>query len=186
MTVNVCSSPPDLNLQRLPERVLVAEILLGDGLGQHHAVRVRERRRRVAVEEGEGEDVEEGRPGEVDPLGELHVAPANAVGESVEADGVLDLGEVGVEPVGEGQWRGDVDEVHALLVLLQPHPVDPVGALVEPVVGQLVPDVEREEERRRDAEPEPDHVDGRGASLAAERAEGDDEVVLQHGGADYS
>ena len=151
-------------------------------LGQYGSERVVEDGRRVACEEREGEHLEQRRVGQVGigierfaPFPEQH-CPADELGHA------LGLREGGAHLVGHD--RGDFVVVFRLAAgrgFLDQHPVDAVALDVEVVVAPLVADEQQDEQAAGHPHGQPDHVDGRVACVLAEGAEGDEEVVLQHG-----
>ena len=170
-------------LQRPANDVGAVEIAAGGTFIDYDGMRVVEGGIRVAGDHGQGEDLEDRRVGEGEVMLEDVVValPHQLVARVAEPDHLLDLrigsDQRGAEQFGDGGgFEPGVIEVDILI-----DPIDTVGARVVAVVTELIGDVQ--DDQQTDAEPgsEPDDVEGGKALTFPEAAEGDLEIVAEHG-----
>jgi hypothetical protein len=136
----------------------------------------------IAFEEGEGEDLEEIGVGKGHFL--FFELPGAILGEDLaipaEPGGGFDVGVC----CGHAWSHGDVD--HGVVGLgdageAQVYPVDVLGAAGEAVVMGLIPDIGGDEQTGGQADGEAEDIDGGKDPVPAEIAQGDLEVVGEHG-----
>ena len=179
-------SGPGIDLDRLSERVFLAEELRGERSGQHDASGVAEARPGVALDQGERKDFEERRLGDVD-LGLLEglffVLDGRVLDRSRDLGDGLDLGIAVPDRLGQDGRRPEL--VDARVAFVRPvgrDPVDAVGFLMEPVIAELVDDVKRDEDRGRDPHGQAEDVE-EGIPLVLEKVPGGHfQVILEHSG----
>ena len=169
-----------LGVQDLAHGVLVAEVLPGDGLGQHDPVVPGQRRLRIARQQGDVEHVENGRVGQVEvPLVEplVPVFDHPGVPGRHKPDHVLYFREVFTHVPDRGDQDVRVSNDLAALTVFGGYAVGAVRPVEMPVIAQLVADEEHDEEAARDPERQARHVDERIALLPVQVAEGHGQVV---------
>ncbi len=180
-------SSPDLDGEPLSHRVVVAEIFLRGLPGQDDAVRPAKGAGRVAGEEGKREHREEIGIGEHKlflPEDPVAVGHDRAAGR--DPGGAHDLRVFGQQGRHE---RHRLVRVRLHLPARFPHvghdPVDPVAVGVEAVVGELVPDEQRDQDAESDPDRQPEDVDQCVELVADEVAERDLEVITEHRGGPF-
>ena len=170
-------------LQRTPDDVGAVEIAAGGTFVDHDRMRVVEGGIRVAGDHGQGEDLEDRRVGEGEVmLDDVVVAlPHQQVARVAEPDHLLDLrigsDQSGAEKFGGG--RGFVPGVIEIEILIDP--IDAVGVDVVAVITELIGDVQDDQQTDTEAGSEADDVEGGKALAFPEAAEGDPEIVAEHG-----
>ena len=166
--------------------IFTAEEFFCHLLGEEDGVRFLEGGFGVALDEGEGEEFQDVCVGHAEPLAEAFVAvayPGPAVLSEVDPHGALDFREVVFERGGEGaRGANGVAGIGAFGVGFSEDPVDPVGVFVVPVVAEFILDVEEDEDAAGHADGQAGDVDEGIDFVAEEVAEGDGEVVFEHGG----
>ena len=171
-------------VQDLPHGILVAEVLPRDGFGQHHLVVAIQRRPGIARQKGHIEDVEDRTVGQierslVEPL--VAVLDHPGVTRGHETDHVFHFGKVGPDELGYRDQHIGVLRDLVPLPMFGGHAEYTVRLVVEPVVAQLVADVEQDEKTASDPERQAHDVDERVALLAIQVAESHRKIVAEHG-----
>ena len=171
-------------VQDLPHGVLVAEVLPGDGLGQHDPVVSAQRGPGIAFQKRDVEDIEDRRVRQIEgpfvesPFAVLHHPRIHG---RVETHHVFHFGEVFAHALDRGRHDFGGPDNRAALPFLGDHAVDTVRLVVKPVIAQLVADIEHDEQTTRDAERQAHRIDECVALPAAHVAQGHYEVVPEHG-----
>lgn len=171
-------------LQRAADDVGAVEIAAGGTFIDHDGMRVVEGGIRVAGDHGQGEDLEDRRVGEGEVMVEDVVValPHQLVAAVVtEPDHLLDLwigsDEGGAEKFGDGGgFEPGVIEVDILI-----DAIDAVGVDIVAVVTELIGNVQDDQQTDTEACSEADDVEGGKALAFPEAAEGDLEIVAEHG-----
>ena len=170
-------------LQRAADDVGAVEIAAGGAFIDHDGMRVVEGGIGVAGDHGQGKDLEDRRVGESEAMFENVVAafPDEYVLGVAEPDHLLDLrigsDEGGAEKFGDsGGVEPGVIEVDILI-----DPIDAVGVDIVAVVTELIGDVQDDQQTDTEAGSEADDVEGGKALAFPEAAEGDLEIVAEHG-----
>ena len=168
----------------LAHRVVVAEILLRHGLGEDHRVGLGEGCFWIALDQGEGEDVEDRRVGQQDVVFvELMVFVGDQGASGIQkAHGVEHLRILLNQRSSHRRRRGGRVNERAANRALEVHAVDPVGVFVVAVVAEFVLDVEHDQHAGRHPNRQPGNVDERVALMLLKMAERDLEIILEHGG----
>ncbi len=170
-----------IQLEGAADHVIPAEVLAGHLACQHHAVRGRHGGVRIAAQYRQAHHLEEIRidPGDrfvggrlADPdLGVAHIQPRD----------VFYFREVQLQEVRGGRG-GDID-MPGLLARQQQLQLQPVDALMvghEAIEADLVAQVEPDQDRRSEADAEPQDGDAGIEPVARQVAKGGGEVVAEH------
>ena len=173
-----------LRVHDLPHGVLVAEVLPGDGLGQHDLVVAAQRGPGIAFQKRDVEDVEDRSVRQVERTfveSPVAVLDHPGVHGRVETHHVFHFGEVFAHLPGRGRHDFGGPDGRAALPFLGDHAVDAVRLVVKPVIAQLVADIEQNEQAAGDAERQAHGIDEGVALPAAHVAQGHCDVVPEHG-----
>ena len=174
-------------LKRAADDIGAVEIAAGGTFIDHDGMRVVEGGIGVAGDHGQGEDLEDRRVGEGEVMVEDVVVALShqQVARVAESDHLLDLrigsDEGRAEKFGDGNgFKPGVIEKDILI-----DPIDAVGVDIVAVVTELIGDVQ--DDQQTDAKPgsEADDVEGGKAFAFPEAAEGDSEIVAEHGLVDF-
>jgi len=137
----------------------------------------------VAGDHGQGEDLEDRRVGEGEVMLEDMVVPLphQLVARASEPDHLLDL-RIGSDERGAHIFGGgDSVDLGVIEEEILIDPIDAVGVDVVTVVAELIGDVQDDQEADGEAGSEADDVEGGKALAFPEAAEGDLEIVAEHG-----
>ncbi len=176
-----------LQFEGLTDDVGAVEISSGGRFVDDDGVWLVERRSGVARDHGYGKDLEEGRVGECqvvvpDPVAAFFYQD---VIRGIDANHLLHLRAFFYEGEGQGLWRDRSRELGTVEIDIRVETVDAVGIYVKPVIAELVSDIEDDEEADTDTGGETDNVDGSETLGFPQVAEGDLEIVAEHGGAGF-
>jgi len=170
-------------LQCAADDVGAVEIAAGGTFIDYDGMRVVEGGIGIAGDHGQGEDLEDRRVGEGEAMVEDVVVtlPDQQVTRVAESDHLLDLrigsDEGRAEKFGDGGgFEAGVIEVDILI-----DPIDAVGVDIVAVVTELIGDVQDDQQADTEADSEADDVEGSKALAFPEAAEGDLEIVAEHG-----
>ncbi len=170
-------------LQRAADDIGAVEIAAGGTFVDHDGMRIVEGGIGVAGDHGQGEDLEDRRVGEGEVMVEDVVVALShlQVARVAESDHLLDLrigsDESGAEKFGGvGRFEPGVVDIGILI-----DPIDAVGVDVVAVVTELIGDVQDDQQTDTEAGSEADDVEGGKALAFPETAEGDLEIVAEHG-----
>jgi len=171
------------HLQRAPDDIGAVEIAAGSTFIDHDGMRVAEGRIGVAGDHRQREDLEDRRVGEGEVMVEdvVIALPYQQVARVTKPHHLLDLrigsDESGAEKFGTGgsDEPGDVD----IGILIDP--IDAVGVDVVAVVTELIGDVQDDQQTDTEAGSEADDVEGGKALAFPEAAEGNLDIVAEHG-----
>lgn len=170
-------------LQRAADDVGAVEIAAGSTFIDHDGMRVVEGGIGVAGDHGQSEDLEDRRVGEGEVMVEDVVVALShqQVARVTESDHLLDLrigsDESGAEKFGGvGRFEPGVVDIGILI-----DPIDAVGVDVVAVVTKLIGDVQDDQQTDTETGSEADDVEGGKALTLPEAAEGDLEIVAEHG-----
>jgi len=171
------------NLQRAADDVGAVEIAAGGTFVDHDGMRVVEGGIGVAGDHGQGEDPEDRRVGEGEVMVEDVVVTLShqQVARVAESNHLLDL-RIGSDKRGAEKF-GDVNGIvlGVIDVAILIDPIDAVGINVVAVVTELIGDVQDDQQTNAEAGSEADDVEGGKALAFPEAAEGDLEIVAEHG-----
>jgi len=170
-------------LQRPANDVGAVEIAAGGTFIDHDGMRVVEGGIGVAGDHGQGEDLEDRRVGEGAVMVEdiIVALPHQLVARVAEPDHLLDLrigsNECGAEIFG----GGDSVVLGVIEVEILIDPIDAVGVDVVAVVTELIGDIQDDQQTDTKAGSEADDVESGKALAFPEAAEGNLEIVAEHG-----
>ena len=171
------------HLQRAPDDIGAVEIPAGGAFIDHDGMRFVEGGIGVAGDHGQGEDLEDRRVGEYEVMVEDVVVALShqLVARVAESDHLLDL-RIGSDESGAEKFgAGGSDEPGVVDIGILIDPIDAVGVYMVAIVTELVGDVQ--DDQQADAEPgsEANDVESGKALAFPEAAEGDLEIVAEHG-----
>jgi len=171
------------NLQRAADDIGAVEIAAGGAFIDHNGMRVVEGGIGIAGDHGQGEDLEDRRIGEGEVMVEdvVIALPHEQVARVAEPHHLLDLwigsDESGAEKFGGvGGFEPGVVDIGILI-----DPIDAVGVDVITIVTELIGDVQDDQQTDTEACSEADDVEGGKALAFPEAAEGNLEIVAEHG-----
>ena len=167
----------------LSDRVLVPEVLVSHGLGQHHGTWFGQGRLRVSLDERYGKNVKYGRIREHEvPLVEsILLVPDEPAGAGwLQPGNLLDLGEFLRHHRGPGRRRDRRLDRPSRYGGGFRQAVDPVMLLMISIIAEFVLHVKQDENAAGDADGQPQHVDRRIAFIPEQVSYADGEVVSEH------
>ena len=171
-------------LQRAADDVGAVEIAAGGTFIDHDGMRVVEGGIGVAGDHGQGEDLEDRRVGEGEVMVEDVVValPHQQVARVAESDHLLDL-RIGSDESGAEKFGGGGSDSYLVLLIVDIliDPIDAVGVDVVAIVTELIGDVQDDQQTDTEAGSEADDVEGGKALAFPEAAEGNLEIVAEHG-----
>ena len=170
-------------LQRPANDVGAVEIAAGGTFIEHDRMRVAESRIGVAGDHRQREDLEDRRVGEGEPMVEDVVVALSyqQVARVAEPHHLLDLRIGGDESGAEKFGGGGSDEPGVVDIGILIDPIDAVGVDIVAVVTELIGDVQDNQQADTEAGSEADDIEGGKALAFPEAAEGNLEIVAEHG-----
>jgi len=170
-------------LQRTADDIGAVEIAAGGAFIDHDGMRVVEGGIGVASDHGQSEDLEDRRVGEDEVMFEHMVVAFShqLVARIAEPDHLLDL-RIGSNDSGAEKFGGGDSVVFRIIqVDILIDPIDAVGVDIVAVVTELIGDVQDDQQTDTEAGSEADDVECGKALAFPEAAEGDPEIVAEHG-----
>ncbi len=170
-------------LQRATDDIGAVEIAAGGTFIDYDRMRVVEGGIGIAGDHGQREDFKHRRVGKDEVMFEdvVITLPHQQVARVAEPDHLLDL-RIGSDERRAEKFRGGdrivlgVIQVHILI-----DPIDAIGVHIVAVVTELIRDVQDDQQTDAEAGSEADDVEGGKALAFPEAAEGDLEIVAEHG-----
>jgi len=170
----------------LPDRVRVAEIPAGHGLGHHQVIHRGEDGGGISAEKGKAEHLEESG---------IHDDPAvliegfipeseHLAGLGGEAHGLPDPGKANPGRLGQGT-RGPLDTVPGVPVPVGHHPDNLFGKFVETVIAQLIAHPEQDEQGAGHSDGQARDIDDGESLVPLEVSHGENQATAPHSGLLY-